>query len=92
MVHHWMVLGPVVRFVGRARPPVVSKLALGVAASEPVEAHVHRFEGLGEDYVGEDPVRGGIVGLDGGPRLSVAHFHEGCADGNGRFGVDEQRP
>ena len=31
----------VVRFVGRAGGPVVAKLALVGAASEPVEAHVH---------------------------------------------------
>ena len=91
MVHRWMVLGPVIRFVGRARPPVISELALGVAAAEPVETHVHRPEGLGEDYVVEDPVSGGIVGLDGGSRLRVAHFHEGRANGNSCFGVDEQR-
>ena len=42
------------------------------------------------DPVGEQCMCSGIVGLDGGSWLRMAHFFECLLHGHGRFGVDEQ--
>ena len=51
-------------------------------AAHPVQMHVKGFGGLPAHVDGEDTVGGRAVGFDRGVRLQVAHFDEGCADGN----------
>ncbi len=48
-----MVLCPVVSKILCAWSPVIPKLSLGILAPEPVELHVHGFERLWDDFVGE---------------------------------------
>ncbi len=48
------MFGPVVGSVGGSRAPVVSKLALGIAAAKPMESRVHCFSAASLDVVGDD--------------------------------------
>ena len=59
-----MVLGKVIRLVGRARLPVDSEFALLDSISDPVEPHVHGFRALRLDSFVGDAFGGGVVGLD----------------------------
>ena len=54
--------------------PVVSKLALGFSASEPVEAAVHCFEFSGNDGIIHHTCSGRVVCLEGGFWLWPFHF------------------
>ena len=56
--------------------PLVSKLFLGVAASDPPETHVHGFEHLVHHGLVGDASGGGVVALNGKGGLMPAHFHE----------------
>ncbi len=49
----WVVLCPVISKVLCFWSPVIPKMSLGIAVLEPVESHVHGFECLWEDFVGE---------------------------------------
>ena len=60
-----MMLGAVVSPVEVARGPVEAELALGVAAAEPVESHVHGLGLLGDDGLVGDSDGGVVVGLEG---------------------------
>ena len=60
-----MMFGAVVSPVEVARGPVEVALALGVAAAEPVETHVHGLGLLGDDGLVGDSDGGGVVGLEG---------------------------
>ena len=61
--------------------PVVAKVFLGVAASEPPEAHVHVFDHLvHHDLVG-DAIGGGVVALNWRGGLRPSHFHESVSEG-----------
>ncbi len=53
MVACWVVLCLVISKILCAWSPVIPKLSLSVVAPEPVESHVHGFERLWEDFVGE---------------------------------------
>ena len=64
MVDVWVGLGGVVGEVGGARSPVEAKLALGFAAAEPPEAHVHGFHLFSDDSFVGDTECGGVVSLD----------------------------
>ena len=55
---------------------VVAKVFLVVAASEPPEAHVHRFEHLVHRGLFSDASGGGFFALNGRGGLRPAHFHE----------------
>ena len=70
---------------------VQSELILLDAAAHPVETHVKGFGALPAHVAGEDSVGGRAVGFDQGGRLRVAHFDEGCADGNSLLAVEENR-
>ena len=59
-----MVLGKVIRLVGRARLPVDSDLALLDSISDPVEPHVHGFGAFRLDGFVGDAFGCGVVGLD----------------------------
>ena len=69
--------------------PVVAKVFLGVAASEPPEAHVHGFENLVHHGLVGDASGVGVVTLDGRGGLRPAHFHESVSEGYHGFGADE---
>ena len=69
-----MMLGPVVCPVGGAQAPEESELALGLAASQPVESHVHGLCVLGLYIVVYDSTGCAVVGLHGSWGLFVAHF------------------
>ena len=76
MVQGGVILGTVVSQVLVSWCPVVAEVFLGVAASEPPEAHVHGLEHfVHHDFVGDACVSG-VVALNGrgGPR--PAHFGE----------------
>ena len=66
------VLSAVVAVVVLSTVPVDAELLLGFAASEPVEAHVHRLRLFGDNCVVSDANGGGVVGLDG--RWGCGHF------------------
>ena len=66
------------------------KLVLGVAASEPPEAHVHGFEHLiHHGFVGDDN-GGGVFALNGRGLLRPAHFNESVSKGYHGFGAYEE--
>ena len=67
------------------------ELILIYAAAHPVEFHVKGLGAFPAHVSGEDTVRGCAVGLDRGGQLQVAHFDEGCADGNSLLVVEENR-
>ena len=60
-------------------------------ASHPVELHVKGLGAFPAHVSGEDAVGGRAVSLDRGGRLRVAHFDEGCVDGNSLLPVEENR-
>ena len=67
-------------------PPVDEELLLGNTVTNPVKAHVDGF--LFDANIGE--ANGcGIVNLDGGGWLGMAHFAEGETKGKGVFGGEE---
>ena len=87
MVAAWMVLGPVVAVVAFAWAPIKTELPLALSTPEPVEVHVDRLCGVRNDFVVDEAIRGGVVGLDRGARLVVTHFSERHSDGDGCAGV-----
>ena len=70
--------------------PVVAEMFLGVAASEPPEAHVHVFEHLVHHGLVGDASGGGFVALNGRGVLRPAHFHESVSEGYHGLGADEE--
>jgi hypothetical protein len=68
------VLGPEVWPVIGIWAPKESELALGFAASQPVEPHVHGFCVLGLYVVVYNYTGCAVVGLHGSWELFVAHF------------------
>ena len=82
------MLGEVIGKVFSSLLRVQAELILLDAAAHPVKSH---FKGLGAflaHVAGEDAVGGRDVGFDRGGRLWVAHFDEGCADGNSLLAVE----
>ena len=73
----WVVFGAVIHHVGGAWSPVIMLLTLRFVATEPVKAHVHGFNMLGDNGVVSEPVSCGVVGLDGRLSLRSVHFSEG---------------
>ena len=67
-----MVFRPVVAHVLCSWAPVVAELSLAVSAAEPVKIHVDRFCGLGDNFVVDEAVSCGVVGLHGRAWLRVA--------------------
>ena len=89
MVFGRELLGEVIGKVFGSLLPVQAELILLDAAAHPVETHVKGFGALLAHVDGEDTVGGRAVGFDRGVRLQVAHFDEGCADGNILLAVGE---
>ncbi len=48
-----MMLGPVIHQILCSRSPVKLILVLPLAATQPVESHIHGLERLGQNFVGE---------------------------------------
>ena len=69
--------------------PVQAELVLLDVVEHPLESHAKGFGSFPEHVVSEDSVGGCAVGLDQRGRLRVAHFNEGCADGNSLLAVEE---
>ena len=78
-----MVFRPIIGAVGVAGTPVITKLLLGFAASEPMEPHVHCFCSACLDIACDNTVSGAVVRLDGCGRLLVSHFFEEVAHWDG---------
>ena len=84
-----MVLGEVVATVVTALAPEDEKLALMDAILDPVKAHIHGFRfSLAHGAVGNSGGTG-IVGLDGGGRLWIAHFFKGSTEVDSVTGIVE---
>ena len=90
MIKGRMMLGAVVCPVEIAWGPVEPELALGVAAAEPIETHVHGLRLLGDNGLVGDSDGGGVVSLERGLGLWPAHFDEGLAQGDHLFGGNEE--
>ena len=76
MVHGGVMLGTVIIQVLVAWCPVVAEVFLGVAASEPPEAHVHGFEHLVHHGLVGHAGGSGVVALNGRRGLWPAHLEE----------------
>ena len=84
------MLGTVVSEVCVSWCPVVAEVFMGVAASEPPEAHVHGLEhflhhGLVGDACGSE-----VVSLNGRGGLMSTHFDESVPEGYHGLGADEE--
>ena len=90
MVQGGMMLCTVVGEVLVSWCPVVAKVVLGVAASEPPEAHVHIFEHLVHHGLVGESSGGGVVALKGRGGLIPSHLHESVSEGYHGFGTDEE--
>ena len=83
-----MGFGRVIRMVEGAGGPVVTKLALGFAAAEPPEAHVHGFHFARDDSLVGYAKGCSVIGLDGRFWLRPTHFNKGVAERDHFFGTD----
>jgi hypothetical protein len=73
------MLGEVIGSIVEAFASVNEELTIFDAIFYPVKAHVNGFGSTLFDIVVGDTGGNGIVGLDWGSRLWVAHFSEGSA-------------
>ena len=69
---------------------VANKIRIGFAVYN--KLHVHCFGGFRDDFVSDDSICGGIIGLDGHQWLHVAHFCQCELYAGGEFAVDVQCP
>ncbi len=90
MVDGSIVIGNLVGLVGGPWPPEVLELSLGSTEADPAESHVHPFEALADNVVGNDAKCGGAVCLHGRRRLLVAHGLKGVAGWDGLATINEQ--
>ena len=90
VVQRRMILGAIVGKIRVARSPVEAELALGLAAAEPPESHVHGFDVFGDNGLVDDTGGSGVVGLDGRLGLRPTHFDKGLEHGDHSFGADEE--
>ena len=90
VVKRRVIIGAVIGKIRVVRSPVETELALGFAAAEPPESHVHGFDVFGDDSFVDNTGSGGVVGLDGRLGLRLTHFDEGLAHGDHSFGADEE--
>ena len=84
------MLGTVVSQVLVAWCPVVAEVLLGVAASEPPEAHVHGFEHLVQHGLVGDACGSGVVAFNGRGVLRPAQLDEIVPEGYHGLGVYEE--
>ena len=85
------MLGEVIGKIFSSLLPVQVGLVVLDVEVHTVETHVKVFRAPPVHVAGEDAVGGRAVGFDWGGRLRVAHFDEGCADGNILLAVEENR-
>ena len=90
MVQGGVMLGTVVSQVVVSWCPGVAEVFLGVAASEPPEAHVHGLEHFFHHGLVGDASGGGVVALNGRGGMRPAHFDESVSEGYHGIGVDEE--
>ena len=90
MVQGGVMLGTVVDQVLVSWYPVVAEVFLGVAASEPPEAHVHGFEHLVHHGLVGDACGSGVVSLNVRGGLRPAHLDESFPEGYHGLGADEE--
>ena len=76
------VFDELIRKVFSSRLIVQAELILLDVSTHPVETYVKCFGVITAHVAGEDAVGGHAVGFYWCGRLRVAHFYEGCADGN----------
>ena len=88
MVQGGVMLGTVVSQVLVSWCPVVAEVFLGVAASEPPEAHVHGLEHFVYHGLVGDACGGGVVALNRRVGLRPAHFYESVPEGYHGLGAD----
>ena len=84
------MLGTTVSQVLVAWCPVVEEVLLGVAASEPPEAHVHGFEHLVHHGLVGDTCGSEVVALNGRGGLWPAHLDKSVPEGYHGLGADEE--
>ena len=85
-----MMFREIIRKVVSALAPVDDELALADAVLDPVEFHIDAFGAALLDGVVGDAGGDGIVGLDRGGGLGMAHFFEAGAEGTGLSTVVEE--
>ena len=85
-----VVFGPIIAFVGGPWAPVDAELFLRFSVSYPMVFHVHGFCCLWLDFVVGDTMCCGVVRLDWGGRLGMAHFFKQVALGHCVFCINEQ--
>ena len=90
MVQGVVMLGTLVSQVLVAWFPVVAEVFLGVAASEPPEAHVHGFEHLVHHGLVGDACGSGVVVLNRRGGLQPAHLDEHVPKRYHGLGADEE--
>ena len=81
MVQGGMMLGALVRQVLVSWCPVVEEVFLGVAESEPPEAHVHGIENFVHHGFFEDACGSGVVALNKEGGLRPSHIYESVPEG-----------
>ena len=85
-----MMLGTVVSQVLVSWCPIVAEVFLGVAESDPPEAHVHGLEHfVHHGFIG-DACGSGVVAMNGRGGLRPAHFDESVPEGYHGLGADEE--
>ena len=84
------MLGAVVNQVLVSWCPVVAEVFLGVASSEPPEAHVHGLKHFFHHGFVGDACGSGVVALNGRGWLRPAHFDESVPEGYHGLGSDEE--
>ncbi len=88
MVDVRVSFGGVICFVGGSWSPVVAELSLGLATTEPPQAHVHGFHFLCNDGFVRNTQCCGVVRLYGRFWLRPSHFNKGVAQRDHFFGTD----
>ena len=82
------VLGEVIGKVFGYLLPVQAEFILLYAEAHPLESLVKGLGAFPAHVSSEYSVEGRDVALDRGGQLQVAHFDEGCADGNSLLAVE----
>ena len=85
-----VVFCDVIAKVGVSGWPVGAKLLLIVAASEPMKSHIHGLGAFGLDGIGHNTKGRGVVDLNGGWGLGMAHGFEELSLRDGLTRVDEE--
>ena len=83
------MFGHIITEVCGSCAPVGSELFLILSAPKPMKSHVHCFQFF-QDVVVDDAKCRGVVDLDGGWGLWMAHFRKELSLGYGLLRVDEQ--